>query len=322
MSTGEPSAQASRRFRGVAAILAAGAMWGSVGLFVRFLTAYAYSPLTIVFVRLGVAFLLLVLFLVCSRQTGLFRIHWRDLWCFVGAGATSAVMLNFFYSLSLVINSLALASILLAMAPVFVLLFARLIFRESITAIKVQALCIVLTGCVLTSGLVGSGGTVKGVAFGFSPLGVLVGLLAGLGWGLYSIMTRLALNQGYHSLTINIYTFLFGSIICLPFTDLPLIGASIQTAPVAMLLFLLLHALFASLLPYMLYTYGLKFIETGKASIIAAVDPVVAALLGFFIYGEHPDAPMLLGFALILFGITLLNLPRGLRTFLPEKRRA
>jgi drug/metabolite transporter (DMT)-like permease len=49
-------------------------------------------------------------------------------------------MPNFFYSLPLVINSLALASILLALAPVFVLLFGWLFFRESITAVTTKIL--------------------------------------------------------------------------------------------------------------------------------------------------------------------------------------
>jgi drug/metabolite transporter (DMT)-like permease len=306
--------------KGVAAILIAGCMWGSVGLFVRVLDGAGYSPLTIVFARMSIAFLILAAILLLTRRAHYFKIRLKDLWCFIGTGVSSAIMLNLFYSMSTVMNSLALASILLATAPVFVVLIAAPVFKERITAVKAQALIVVFVGCVLTSGIVGgNGATAQGAATGFSAQGVAIGLLAGFGWGLYSITTRFALNRGYDALTVNIYSFLIGSLVCIPFTNFQVIADTVQSAPARMTLILIAHTLFTSLLPYMLFTYGMKFMETGKASIIASVEPVVAAILGFILYGERPSAPMIAGFILVLSGIALLNLPNGLRTFRPRK---
>ena len=39
-------------------------------------------------------------------------------------------------------------------------------------------------------------------------------------------------------------------------------------------------------LPYLLYTYGLTGLETGKASILASFEPVVATLVGIFVFHE------------------------------------
>jgi drug/metabolite transporter (DMT)-like permease len=283
-------------------------MWGSIGPFVRVLDAQGFTPLTIVFARMSVAVVLLASFFILSDRGGLFRIKRKDLWRFVLAGFLSSVLLNVFYSISIVLNPLSVASVLLAASPVFVVLISRLVFRELFTANKLAALAVVFIGCVFTSGLVSGG-----AGLGFSPLGLTVGLVAGIGWAMYSVMTRLCLNRGYHSLTVNFYTFFFGALLCLPFASPGAIAAAVGKTPLFMTAFLLGHTLICSLLPYMLYTYGMKYLETGEASIIAAVDPVFAAFLGFFFYRETPDLPMLTGFVLVLGGVALLNLPGRFR---------
>jgi drug/metabolite transporter (DMT)-like permease len=298
---------------GVAAVIAAGCLWGSVGLFVRVLDGLGYSPLTIVFARMSIAFLLLAAFLIARGRGSLFIIKPRDLWRFAGAGVASAIMLNLFYSMSTVMNPLAIASILLATAPVFVVLLSIPLFGEKATPVKIKALVIVFAGCVLTSGLIGGG--MSGGALGtISAQGILIGFLASIGWSLYGIMTRVCLNRGYNSLTVNLYAFLLGSLACIPFTDFGVIARSVADAPGSMTVFLVLHTLATSLLPYTLFTYGMKFMDTGRASIIASVEPVVATVLGLFLYAERPDPVTLAGIAAVLFGITLLNLPERRQT--------
>ena len=296
----------SKAARGVVAVLAAGCFWGSVGVFVRILGNRDYSPLTIVFVRMSIAFVITLVALLIIRRRDLLRIRPRDLWIFVGTGVSSAVLLNLFYSMSTQTNSLSLAAILLATAPIFVVLLSAPFFGERITSVKVQALLIAFVGCTLTSGIVGS-------HTAFSPAGVGIGLLAGLGYALYSIMSRVALNRGYDSLTINVYSFGIGAVVCVPFTDFAVVGRSIWGAPTKMIAILLLHTLCASLLPYLLYTYGMKFMDTGKASILTSIEPVAATMLGLAIYREIPSAISVVGIILVLFAVTLLNVPGGLR---------
>jgi drug/metabolite transporter (DMT)-like permease len=306
--------------RGVAAVLSAGCLWGAVGVFVRVLDDARYSPLTVVFVRMSIAFVLLAVFLLISGRASFFRIKLRHLPLFAGTGVSSAIMLNLFYSMSTVMNPLAVASILLATAPVFVVILSAPIFKEKITVAKAQSLVIVFAGCVLTSGNIGGGviGAASGMS-GVTPQGIAIGLLAGIGWGLYGITTRFCLNRGYKSLTVNIYSFLIGGVACAPFTNFGVIVASISAAPGYMTMILILHTLVASLLPYSLFTYGMNYMDTGKASILASIEPVVATLIGFFFYGEKPDGVTIAGIALVLFGIVLLNLPNGVRSLRPPR---
>ena len=61
-------------------------------------------------------------------------------------------------------------------------------------------------------------------------------------------------------------------------------------------------------LPYFLYTYGLTGLETGKASILASVEPVVATLIGILVFHETLTPVALAGILLVLAAVVLLNL--------------
>ena len=304
MKKGVPGG-ASGALRGIAAALTAGCLWGTVGVFVRVFTGLGYSPLSIVFVRMSIAFALTFVALLVTGRRNLLHVRLRDLWCFIGTGVSSAILLNLFFSLSVLMNSLSLAAILISTAPVFVVILSAPIFGERITAVKVQALILCFAGCALTSGVV-SGGPV------FSAGGVIIGLLAGLGYAMYSLFTRAALNRGYDSLTVNVYSFGIGALACAPFANFALIAATVSDAPGRMAVLLVAHTLCTSLFPYILYTYSMKYLDTGKASILVSVEPVAATFFGLALYSETLSAVSVAGIVLVLFAIALLTLPRGL----------
>ena len=70
----------------------------------------------------------------------------------------------------------------------------------------------------------------------------------------------------------------------------------------------------STVLPYFLYTWGLERIESGKAAILVAVEPLVGALVGMLVFHESRNAVKLVGIALILTAIVLLNLPEKQKT--------
>jgi drug/metabolite transporter (DMT)-like permease len=69
----------------------------------------------------------------------------------------------------------------------------------------------------------------------------------------------------------------------------------------------------------------MNYMETGKASILASIDPVCAGVWGWLLYQERPDWIMVLGMVVVLFGVTILNFPEGIKTlltWLPGRRGA
>ena len=64
---------------------------------------------------------------------------------------------------------------------------------------------------------------------------------------------------------------------------------------------------FSTVLPYLLYTSGLSRVESGKASIMASLEPVVTSLSGVVVFGEPMSAMTLAGIVCVLVGVYILR---------------
>ena len=58
---------------------------------------------------------------------------------------------------------------------------------------------------------------------------------------------------------------------------------------------------------YLLYTIGLTKLEPGRASIIASLELVSAAVLGILVFREPIDLGAIVGIALLLCAVVILN---------------
>lgn len=279
------------------AILLAGSLWGSIGLFVRALAGTGLSSLQLVFLRSVVTAVGLFFYLLLFRREAL-KIKWKDIWVFLGTGILSILFFSVCYFSTIQMASLSVAAVLLYTSPVFVMLLSLVFFREKLTGKKILALCCCLSGCALVSGILGAGG--------LSLPALITGLLSGLGYSLYSIFGKFAVQKGYGALTTTFYTFLISALAALPFVGLSEIPGKFAAQSGSPLLMILM-GIVTSVLPYLLYTYGLSGTTPGKASIFASVEPVVAMLLGLFFFGEALSISSALGIALVLAAVALLS---------------
>ena len=279
-------------------VLLAGILWGMMGIYVRRLNASGFTTIEIVAIRGSfTAILIEIVLLVYNRK--LLSVKWKDIWCFVGTGICSIVFFNFCYFKAITLTSLSVAAVLLYTAPAIVMVLSAILFKEKITAVKIVALIATCVGCVFVTGLVEGQGTL-------TPQGILMGLGAGLGYALYSIFSRFALQRGYHSLTITFYTFLFASIGVIPLANVKMIVSTCGN-DIGMLGFYIVFALVSTVVPYILYTLGLTAMENGKASIIASVEPVAATIFGVVLFKENMTWSNLVGIILVLGGIVICN---------------
>ena len=59
--------------------------------------------------------------------------------------------------------------------------------------------------------------------------------------------------------------------------------------------------------PYLLYTAGLSKVESGKASIMASLEPVVASLVGVAVFQEPMSGLTAAGIVCVLAGVVILR---------------
>lgn len=289
----------------VSFIILAGIMWGTMGLFVRNLAADGLSTIEIVFFRSVLAAVLMFLYCIVGNRTAM-KIKLKDIWCFVGTGIISLTLFNICYFTTIQRTSMAVAAILLYTSPIFVVLLSALLFKEKLTLSKIIALIIAFAGCVFVTGIVGG-------SLIMDATGILIGIGSGIGYALYSIFGRFAIQKGYSSVTISFYTFVFASIGMVAVSPvLNPIGVTIskiaQGNIIRDVLLLVGIALIATVLPYVFYTLGLTGVENGKAGIMASVEPVVASILGIVVYREKLTVSTILGIILVLAAIVILNI--------------
>ena len=278
-------------------ILLAGASWGFIGLFNRRLLDAGLTPRNIVLIRnLGGLLLLTLLFLVIDREV--FRINWRHLPYFFGTGVVSVLFFTLLYFSCQQQCSLAVAAILLYTAPTFVVVMSAILWKEPVTRRKLAALGIAFLGRSFVSG-VWSGG------LSVTPQGFLLGLGSGFFYATYSIFGRYALRH-YKPMTVTYYTFVFAGLGALFVTN-PLQVASSLAADGRLIWLALGLVVIATVLPYILYTRGLAQVESGKASILASVEPVVASLVGVVAFGEPMGVTVVLGLGCILASVYILR---------------
>jgi len=276
-------------------VLAGASLWGLIGLFNRTLMAAGLTPESIVLVRnLGGLILLGLVLGLWKRDV--FRIQPKHLIYFFGTGIISVLLFTWCYFSCQQECSLAVAAILLYTSPAFVVLLSALLWRDRLTGRKLLALGLTFFGCVCVTGVYSGGMTI-------TLRGFLLGLGAGFFYALYSIFGRYALAH-YEPYTVTFYTFAFagiGSLVFLRPAQLAVLGgASIALTALGL-------SVVCTVLPYLFYTAGLARMDSGKAAIIASVEPVVAALVGIIVFHESMSPATGLGVVFILAAVLLLR---------------
>ncbi len=289
---------------GYALVFAAAVLWGSLGVAVRFATASGVGVFEASAWRAGLAFAgaLVAAALVHGRQLAVPR---RDLALFGAYGFVSIALFFLAYFTAIERTTVATAAVLLYTAPAWVVALSRVLFGEELSGAKLLSVLLAFAGCAL-------------VVRAYQPSalradlpGVLAGLASGLTYGLYSIFGKVALRR-HPPLVVLTYALGFGTVF------LVLIGLAAGVPLVRFLPSAVGHALgpllylglVTTLAAQWLYVAGLRTVQASRASIVATVEPVVAGLLGYAVFGETLEPLQLVGAASVVAGAVLAQVRR------------
>lgn len=280
-------------------ILTGAFLWGTIGFYVKFLYAYGFTSMEVVTIRAITAAIILISYLVFKNKSALRLKRWTDIKYFIGTGIFSIIFFNYTMFKTIELASISISAALLYTGPAFVVILSRLIFKEKLTNQKLIALILTLIGTSLVVELFP-------LSVDNLPIStILIGLCSGLGYALYSIFSKFALKK-YSSLVITTYTFLVAAIVLLPFFSFKTHAALLMDWKVILLSFGL--GFLPTAVAYIVYTYGLNLTEASKASILTTVEPVVATLVGIFIFSETFHSMQFLGMFIIIAAVILMQL--------------
>ena len=276
--------------------IAGAVCWGLIGLFIAPLYARGFTAWDVVAIRGIFSFVFLFLVMLLFYRNQLYT-RLKDHIFFASAGIFSLAFFNYFYFEVFSRSSLSLAVTLLYTGPLFVMILSRIFFKELLTVRKGIALVFAIIGCALVVGLLPFGSeSIPGKT-------LLMGILSGFFYALYSIFTK-PVTRRYSALTITTYTFFYMGLFMSLTSDVWSKTDLFQYPDVWVAALLL--ALVSTVAAYVLYTAGLKYLEAGKASILATIEPIIAVLVSVLFLGDHLGITQVLGIALVLYSAVLI----------------
>lgn len=271
--------------------------WGIIGIFISYLYELGFNPTQVVAIRLITAAVVLFLYVYFTNRH-LLKIKLSDSKYFIGTGIVSLVFFNWCLFNALQETTIAIAAILLYTAPAFVTILSRLFFKEPLTARKLSALFVTFIGCAFVIGVFPS------TSDSISTYGLILGIGAGLFYALYSIFGKFALMK-YDSITVTIFTFIFGAVAIAPFSGLSSVIPLILNIKAVLCIIGL--GIVSTVFAFTLYTKGLSAVESSRASIIATIEPVIAALSGFLVFNERLGGWQYIGILMVIAAVIIVQ---------------
>jgi drug/metabolite transporter (DMT)-like permease len=281
-------------------VLLAAGFWATLGIFYKTLiSTYGLPPLAIVFWRALIAAIALFLFLFTSRKD-LLHIPRRDWPFFLFFGLIGVAAFYTIYVNAVALTGMGVAAVLMYTAPVWVTLLSVLFLGERLDGRKILALSLAVAG----GALVGRVYDLDGVRL--NQIGLLAGIGAGLGYGLYILFSKAAAQRRYNPWTTLAYALGLGALFLLPLQSAADLTRVLTNPPILVWLFGI--GLLPTLGGGLAFNAALQRLPASNASIVATLEPVIATVLGWAIFAERLDALQILGGALIGSAVILLQL--------------
>lgn len=291
---------AARRspLRGYVLVLTAACLWATIGLFYRSLVdEHGLDRQVIVAFRAGIAAVALGIGLAAVRPRAL-RLSARDALFFLFFGVVGVAGFYLWYIDAIATGSVAQAAVLLYTAPIWIALWSAVRERERIEPSRLLALGLAVLGCAL-------------VAQAYNPsqlrlngAALIFGLLSGIGYAVYSVCSAAGTRRGYDPWTVVFYSLGIGTLVLFAITP-PAETLRVFQTPGAWPP-LVAVALLPTLLAPLCFTFGLQHVRTSSASILATIEPVVAATLAWVVLGERLAWPQIAGGGCVLLAVVLL----------------
>ena len=284
--------------RGYLLVLLAASLWATLGVIYTVLARDSgLAAISVAALRAGMGGLLLLGGLFFLRRDWL-RINRRALIVVVLYGIFGEALFYSSYVYAILAVGVAVAAVLLYTAPAWVALIAWRFLGEQLTKRHVAALLLTLIGAALVAQVFAMG------AVRLDVVGVLWGLLAGLTYGLWSVFNKVGVRHT-NPWTLQCYGMLVGAVALLAVQP-PLALRSIAWTPQTCF-WLLALTLGPTVGASVAYAAGVRTVPVSVASLVATLEPVLAALLAFLVLGETMGVGQMVGGALILMAVWLLR---------------
>ena len=273
--------------------------WGGTFIAGRHL-AHQIGPFSAAFLRFAVASLCLVLLAVGSDNR-LERPRRHHIFPLILLGLTGVFSYNYFFFKGLKLIEAGRAAIIIATNPVFIALFASLIFKERMTYIRIFGIGLSVCGAIVVitkgqPGLLLSGGLGWGELFIFCCVA---------SWVTYALLGKTVLAD-LTPFTAVTYSSIIGALLLLA----PAVVEGLFTAwpySVSVWANIIYLGLLGTVAGFIWFYQGIQEIGPTKAGLFINFVPISAVIMAYLILNESLTWSLVVGVFLVSTGVYLTN---------------
>lgn len=279
--------------------------WGGTFVAGRMATA-EIPPATAALWRFGLAALSLVV-VVYAVEGGLPRLDGREWKAVLLLGFTGVFIFSLCFMYGLARVPASRGSLIMALNPAVTLLASAAIFRERLTRNKVAGVAIALFGVLVVLGR----GDLAHLFSGGIGAGEIILFGCPISWAIYTLAAR-HLLPNRSPLAVTAYACLTGSGMLVVATTF--IGGLVPPAASWQAWSAVVFTgLFGTAVALVWFYQGVRALGPARTAVFINLVPVFAIALGVMLLGEALEASMLIGGAIVIAGIYLLNRPERTR---------
>lgn len=280
----------------VLATLVAGLLWGSSFAVVK-IGLREIDPFWFVFLRFAVAAILALAITAWSGRGRRIVSYLRDpLVIWLGVSNAAGFVLQFTGQR---ITTAGNTALLVNASTIFVAIASRFVFRERFGPLKVLSVAVGMVGVFLVT----TGGR---MSLGASFRGDLLVLGAAFLWTFFIVLDKKIVERG----DVDVRALTAAMVLVTAAAALPaalIFAAGSFPRPSAEWWTIPYTAVFCTVVPFLLWTAGLRFITATTSSVIMLTEVVFALALAAVLLGERLSPAALVGSALILAGVAMIS---------------
>jgi drug/metabolite transporter (DMT)-like permease len=259
------------------------------------------SPVTIVWLRFLMGVIILGIAVGVRKQFLL--LHKNEWLYFALLGFLGITFHQWLQSNALQTSEASTTAWIVSTTPVFMALLGWVVLKEKLGWIKIAGILLAFVGVLL----VVYDGDLSAISLrSFGKPGDILILISAINWTVFSVLSRRGLKQ--HPATLMMFYvmfigWLFTSILFFATQNIAEIG-QLSTDGWLGITFL---GVFCSGLAYIAWYDALQALTTAQTGVFLYIEPLVAVVVAFVVLGEAITAASLLGGAIIILGVWLVN---------------
>jgi drug/metabolite transporter (DMT)-like permease len=260
------------------------------------------DPISLACFRIELAAVIMLAIYFSRQQRAKLRL--RDAWPFAYLGLFGVVINQGLFTVGLNYTTSNHSAVIIAIGPVIVLLLARAMKLEALTAAKMAGMAVAFTGVFLLEAEQGSPV--------HSPYltGDLITLGGTIGFSIYAVLGKKVAEQ-YDAIAMNTFNCVAAAIMLLPLTVRQGIHLDWHAVGWGGWAGMIYMAAASSVAAYTIFYWLLRYMSASRIAAVSYLQPIVVILLSVALLGENPTRNLLLGTALVLLGVYLAERGTG-----------